>query len=257
MKVYISIISHNHSDLIRNLECVDSLCDKFNVIIKSNTPHDDFSFLTDKARFYHVDEEYSLGFGRNNNTVFKYCIDELGMKDNDIFIVLNPDVIISSDALANLVELMVAQPLPITAINLYRDCEFKLYDHSVRRFPKLLDFIKSFSGFKNETIINKASISNNTNVDWAAGSFIGFYASHYKALKGFDEGYFMYCEDVDICFRSKLINKPVTYIPSIKAVHLGKHNNRKIMSMHFLWHLKSVFRFLLARAGLVKARSII
>ena len=47
--------------------------------------------------------------------------------------------------------------------------------------------------------------------------------SYYRQLNGFDERYFMYCEDIDICYRScKIHGKRVMYFPNIKAVHLSK-----------------------------------
>jgi GT2 family glycosyltransferase len=67
----------------------------------------------------------------------------------------------------------------------------------------------------------------------------------YRALKGFDEGYFMYCEDIDICYRAKQLATDILYFQDIKAVHLAQHSNRRVFSKHFFWHLKSIARFLL------------
>jgi len=127
-------------------------------------------------------------------------------------------------------------------------------DNSIRKFPSLTQFGKSFLGLGNPTIINKNIVSAPTIVDWAAGSFLAFRSSHYAALKGFDEGYFMYCEDVDICYRSMLLGEQVVFFPQIKMQHLAEHANRSIFSKHFYWHVKSALRFLLKRNGLVKAQ---
>ena len=55
-------------------------------------------------------------------------------------------------------------------------------------------------------------------VDWAAGSFLLFKASLFRKLGGFDPGYFMYCEDIDICWRAqKLFNQQLLFNPNIKA----------------------------------------
>ncbi len=40
-------------------------------------------------------------------------------------------------------------------------------------------------------------------MEWVAGSFIAFKSSSYRKVQGFDENYFMYCEDIDICYRAK------------------------------------------------------
>ncbi|MDE1292895.1 hypothetical protein [Vibrio aestuarianus] len=82
-------------------------------------------------------------------------------------------------------------------------------------------------------------------VDWAAGSFLVFQADLYKKLNGFDENYFMYFEDVDICFRArKYYDQNVVYLSNIKAIHQGGYQNRKIFSKHFRWYFSSLLRFL-------------
>ncbi|WP_017026544.1 hypothetical protein, partial [Vibrio rumoiensis] len=145
--------------------------------------------------------------------------------------------------------------VPIAAINLFKDYDKTSYDNSVRSFPSFLQFVSSFLGGKNTSILDKKSILKPTNVDWAAGSFLAFKASYYKKLGGFDENYFMYCEDIDICYRSMKMGSPVMYYPQFEAIHLAKHANRKILSRHFYWHVSSVIRFLMTKVGLTKAKS--
>ena len=58
----------------------------------------------------------------------------------------------------------------------------------------------------------------------------------------------MYCEDIDICNRADIVyGEKLVYIPSVKAVHLARHKNKKILSKHFFWHLKSIVRYLFVR----------
>ncbi|MCC4793573.1 glycosyltransferase family 2 protein, partial [Vibrio lentus] len=190
-----------------------------------------------------------------NNIIYSYCEDALEMNREDIFIVFNPDIVANIDDIELLIKYMNQESHPIAAVNLFRDKELSISDNSVRNFPNLIQFSKSFLGLGNTTIINKNQTHKPTKVDWAAGSFLAFKAYHYKSLKGFDEKYFMYCEDIDICYRSNLIGYPVTFFPDIKIQHLAEHANRSILSKHFYWHVKSVFRFLLTRKNLTKSKS--
>lgn len=247
MNVYISVISHGHDKIINNLGCLKSLSDDFKIIIKSNKQGDDFAELKLCNNINWIDRDYGLGFGENNNHVFSYCINNLNMKDDDLFIVLNPDVLIDSNSIYELVTLMKKDKTHMSCINLFRNEEYTIYDYSIRDFPKLHQFIRSFLGFNNTAIINKSTITESTTVDWAAGSFLAFLVKRYKNLEGFDERYFMYCEDIDICYRSNKQGYPVVFYPQIRALHYAKHENRKLFSKHLYWHISSVIRFLLTK----------
>ncbi|EOV0841036.1 glycosyltransferase family 2 protein, partial [Cronobacter sakazakii] len=104
----------------------------------------------------------------------------------------------------------------------------------------------------NKTIVDKNSITKNTFVDWASGSFLLFTSQLYERLEGFDTKYYMYCEDIDICLRANLIiGAKLTYIPSVRAIHLAAHANRKLFSKNFIWHFSSAMRYLNRRRSLL------
>ncbi|MGR5000256.1 glycosyltransferase family 2 protein [Vibrio celticus] len=249
MKVVISVVSHGHEHIIKKLKSLDNLSEDFNVVIKSNKPGDDFSELSSKSKFHWInnEKEYNLGFGENNNVIYRYCVDNLNLSSGDYFLVVNPDVSVQHDTVLSLVKRMTLNNDKVACLNLYKDEGFTIYDNSVRSFPSLTNYISSFLGLRNDSIINKSNIDDTCKVDWAAGSFLAFEAQHYKNLDGFDERYFMYCEDIDICFRSHILGESVSFYPDLKALHLAEHANRKVFSRHFYWHLNSVFRFLLTK----------
>lgn len=246
MQVFIAVVSHGHGKLIEELSCLDRLSKTFHVVVKSNVMGDSLEKLTtDNNNAHWIDSQYDRGFAENNNIIFEYCIESLGMTNGDIFVVLNPDVVIQAEELSLLINRMQEHDIKMSCINLYKDNDYILYDNSIRHFPTLTQFIKSFLLGKNDSVIDKASIEQPLEVDWAAGSFLAFKSSHYRDLGGFDDKYFMYCEDIDICYRSKKIGVPLMYYPDVKAIHLAQHKNRNIFSKHFYWHIRSVIRFLL------------
>lgn len=257
MSTFISVVSHGHSQLIKQLNCLLELSNEFIVVIKNNLESDSFDFFNENKNIYIINKDYGLGFGHNNNIVFEYCKSVLGMNDDDSFIVLNPDVIIKSSDIKSLIDLMKADSTELAAINLFKDSDYSTYDYSIRKFPTFFQFISSFIGLGNSTIIDKNEITNSIQADWAAGSFLAFRSGLYRKLLGFDQGYFMYCEDIDICYRSLLQGYPLNYYPHIKAVHLAQHANRSVLSKHFIWHITSVFRFIRSKIGMVTPISII
>lgn len=57
--------------------------------------------------------------------------------------------------------------------------------------------------------------------DWVTGAFFLIRSDLAKKLKGFDEQYFMYVEEVDLCFRVKQLGYKVWYLPQWSIVHYG------------------------------------
>lgn len=244
MTIFISVVSHNHKSMIRDLGSIEKLSKEANVqvIIKNNT-NESFSDFC-RHNIYVVDSCKGSGFAKNNNLNFAFAINELKAKNDDYFIAVNPDVIISYEDIMHLVESMRNDQCVFSTVNLYKNADMTVSDDSIRNFPAFKDFLGSFLGFKNKTCLDKMSINEPCEIEWCSGALMAFKVSYYKELGGFDERYFMYCEDIDICHRSFINGVKVKYYPNVKAIHLAQHKNKKIYSRHFYWHVKSTIRFL-------------
>lgn len=230
--------------MIISSSTLKSLATQHFVIIKSNTPP------TRKLKNYCHQNNITLlystktkGFGANNNDIFRYAKRHLSMKTGDFFLVLNPDVEIHLSDINRLIHDAIKQSSNITAINLYKDTKFTIYDNSIRYYPKFLTPLKSLIGIKRNDFYDKTRIKQPISIDWAAGSFLLFTVDCYQVLNGFDERYFMYFEDADICTRANNENFNVQYFPHIKAVHYAAHNNRKLFSKHLIWYILSAIRY--------------
>jgi len=249
------VISHGHDNLITELGCLSQLKKHSDIkVILKNNYHNIDSSLTkfcQSNQIDFIDEEYGLGFGENNNYIFNYAVNKLELNDNDYFLILNPDVSIELIAILDIVNLAEKSNSELTTLNLYKDKKLSVFDNCVRKFPAVYDFISSYVGLGNKTIIDKAKVTEAVEVDWAAGSFLLFKASLYRKLGGFDPNYFMYCEDIDICWRAqKIFGEKLMFFPQIKAIHHAQHANRSLFSKHFVWHVKSMIRYLLLFYGL-------
>lgn len=64
-------------------------------------------------------------------------------------------------------------------------------------------------------------------VGWLSGSFMVLRRSAFEAVGGFDEGYFMYFEDVDLCDRLGRAGFASVYVPSATVLHVGGHSTTK------------------------------
>jgi GT2 family glycosyltransferase len=245
LPLFISVVNHFHDALISNEETLKNLAKHHKVIVKSNTlPSTELkTYCKENNLSLMLPDDESKGFGANNNEVFNYAISQLRMQDNDFFLVLNPDVIITEESIEQLLLLATQFQSDISAINLYKNRERTLSDDSIRRYHSLLNPLKGLLGLKRNDAYDKSKIEKPITIDWAAGSFLLFTVKSYKKLKGFDEKYFMYFEDVDICTRANKQGLKVMYFPQIEAIHLAAHNNRKLFSNHFKWYLFSLIRY--------------
>lgn len=250
MNIYLAVVSHNHADMIINLDSLSKLSNKFKVILKNNASNDSDKLkkYCSQHNIYYLDESYGLGFGANNNYIFNYCRNHLNMRNDDYFILINPDVIISKESIEKLIFIMQENMIDLSGISLYKDDKYTVRDLSIRKYPTFITFLRSLIGngisYKD---ITKCYKEPYIDMEWAAGSFIAFRTDVYASLQGFNENYFMYCEDIDICYRAKKQGFNLKYIPCIQAIHNAQHNNRKLLSRHFFWHLFSALKFLYSK----------
>src|SRR5690606_14674162 len=85
-------------------------------------------------------------------------------------------------------------------------------------------------------------------VDWAAGMFMLFRAEAFEAIGGFDEGFHLYYEDVDICTRLWIAGWKVMLHPGVQVVHDAQrtsHRNFRYMR----WHVSRKARYLRKPTG--------
>jgi N-acetylglucosaminyl-diphospho-decaprenol L-rhamnosyltransferase len=83
-------------------------------------------------------------------------------------------------------------------------------------------------------------------VDWVSGCFMAFHSSVYQQLKGFDEKYFLYCEDIDICLRLQLAGYKMAEA-DFSIIH-DTHRGTLKKWDHFKWHVSSLLKLWSSRA---------
>ena len=65
-----------------------------------------------------------------------------------------------------------------------------------------------------------------SHVDWVSGCFMLINRKFYEQVGGFDDRFFLYFEDVDLCREARRIGKKVVYDPTFKVIHEGAHQSR-------------------------------
>ena len=172
-----------------------------------------------------------LGFGENHNQAFQQAT---GL----FFCVINPDIRLNNDPFPALISCLqdssiaVAAPLVVNENDAAED--------SARYFPTPLQILcKVLGGCKgSDYILNDGVVFP----DWVAGMFMLFRHETFEQAGGFDQRYFLYYEDVDLCARLRLLGYEVALCPDAKVVHhahRSSHRNFKYLT----WHLASMLRF--------------
>ncbi len=79
-------------------------------------------------------------------------------------------------------------------------------------------------------------------VDWAMGAALFMSRETYAQLGGFDQRYFLYMEDEDLCLRAWKQKIPVIYYPKVELIHNHLRGSTHL-SRKTLWHLQSLFKY--------------
>jgi N-acetylglucosaminyl-diphospho-decaprenol L-rhamnosyltransferase len=231
----LSIVSHRHNRMINSLlQDIGRHCGgEARVILTENVP-DPVAVSTENLSFpvETIVNRGPKGFGANHNAAFKRC-------RTPLYCVLNPDVRFGSDPLLPLSRALADERVGVVG-PLVRNPEGTPED-SARIFPTPGSLLRR--AFHEPAGPGYPIDRGPLEVDWIAGMFMLFRREAYAAVGGFDEGYFLYYEDVDICRRLHAKGFRVVYDPRTEIVHDARRASRGSPRLA-LHHLKSVLRFL-------------
>ncbi|MHB1347907.1 MAG: glycosyltransferase family 2 protein [Candidatus Humimicrobiaceae bacterium] len=232
--VSIIIVSYNSRDYLK--KCIDSILrfpphlsqNEYEIIIVDNNSTDGSVALIEK-------EYLRLGFIRlfknDANKGFSHA-NNLAIKNSDsrYFLLLNSDTEVYENSIDGLLEFFerlkekkinigIAGPKIINS-----DGSVQL---SCRRFPSFINAafytilagIKPDNRFSRRYKLTDADRSRPFEVDWVSGSAMMISAKALKHTGLFDENYFMYVEDVDLCYRMWQRQFKVYYYPLVKILH--------------------------------------
>ncbi|MBB1279862.1 glycosyltransferase family 2 protein [Pseudoalteromonas sp. SR41-1] len=248
-KIIIGIVSHGHYEYISKNEELLKIAELNNVyvVIKDNIKEGKLENYVKTHELEYVTTNEILGFGENNNFIFNHAKQKLNANNEDWFIIFNPDVVITLDEFKKLIVSLTAQNGAFFAPNLFKSEELVESENSVRYFPKLTNLFNPFLMKPINSPYNKDMLNEGDIVEWASGAFLCIKCSAFELVSGFNEKYFMYYEDVDLCYRLNKANISLRFLKNISAVHKGEYKNRSIFSKHFLWYLNSLTRFLFTK----------
>jgi len=229
------LINYNGSD--DTLACLQSLrkSDQLPfVVLVDNGSELGSRVSTDVAKeaypnIHVIQSEENLGFGGGNNLGISWALEHTDCK---YVYILNNDTISTHNSISILTEYMKAHPEVGACSPRIMSLD---YPDTVWYGGGYLDWSK---GGARSPMINKIfdGCMDNSNVTFITGCAMFLRREVLEETKGFDERFFIYCEDVDLSARIIEAGYKISYIPRSLLLHKAHSSLREGEGEHFFTH---------------------
>ena len=240
-KKQISFIIINYN-LAKEIEdCLNGLLEQINwppilnyevIIVDNNSPDKNLPNVEKKFRrsnisFYYLDE--NLGFGKGCNFGFSKA-------SGKYICFLNPDTIVKENIFLRIINLFEKDPL-IGIIGPQQLTRSPFFDFSAGFFPNIFFQLFHMLGigvfFEGCVTFFYTRVKKEKffEVDWILGAAIFIRADVFKQVNGFDQDYFMFSEEVDLCKRVSNLGLKIIYYPELQIHHIGSVSGKKNYSL--------------------------
>lgn len=237
MDLSISIVSHAQAalaaTLLGDLASLDASGTE--ILVTINVPEREDELLEAaqrcRAKVRFLRNASRMGFGANHNAAFRQA-------QGRFFAVLNPDLRIGRDPFPTLVSLAGNGAVGVAA-PVVRSPGGDL-ENSARRFPTPLSI--AFKLITRRMHPEYPITGSVLHPDWVAGMFMLFRREAYESIGGFDERYFLYYEDVDICWRLRRAGLDVVQATTVEVTHAARRDSHRRIS-YLAHHVRGMSRF--------------
>lgn len=255
--VSVVVVSFNTHDVLR--ECLQTLAKeaggvRYETIVVDNASRDASAEMVERefpaAKL--IRSGVNLGFAAANNRGF-------AIAQGRHVVLLNSDAFLRPGALPLAVERMDADPhIGLAGGRLVgRDDSWQ---PSARMFPSLINDLLSLSGlsakYRHSRFFGRfdrtwADQNEAAEVDWVPGAFSIIPRRVLEEVGYFDENFFLYYEEVDLCRRIKAAGYSIWYWPDVVVVHLGGESSKTVKHLTMssagsqltLWRMRSALLY--------------
>jgi GT2 family glycosyltransferase len=235
--ISIIILSYNTHDLLRN--CLKSLFlhnkkDVIEVIVVDNASHDESVKMVKKEfpLVMVIENKENVGFAKG-------CNIGANQAKGEYLFFLNSDTEFKFDnTLSELIELI--QDKKVGAVGGMMLNPDTSYQRTFGSFYTLSHVSKMlFLGEKSE--LSSQEYTNVQEVDWVSGGCMLVKKDVFTQIGGFDERFFMYVEDVDICYRIKQQGFRIVVDPKIHILHIGHGSSNRTFAITHIYKGLTLF----------------
>lgn len=221
-RVDVVVVAYNSGSTLRR--CVESLAgaDQLDVVVVDNASPEGGIETIDDLPVSIIRLDHNGGFAHGCNRGWR-----AGSAPYVLFI--NPDATLDRASLSLLVETLENDPRVGIGAPKILDQEGHL-DFSMRRFPRLrstyaqalfLHRLFPHAPWTDEVVRDADVYLQPASPEWVSGACFLIRRHLLELLGGFDEGFFMYSEDKDLCRRAVDAGWRISFVPEAVAVHVG------------------------------------
>jgi GT2 family glycosyltransferase len=247
--ISICIVSYNVKDDLR--ECLSSIRNNLKgigaeVIVVDNASRDGSAAMAKELfpEFLIIESRENLGFAKANNVAFRNS-------HADAILFLNPDTVITGRGFKGaLDDFMSRKELGAMGPKLL-NADGSL-QQGLRRFPGVFDTIVRFTFLRKLPFLDKLTqgyrmrgfdFDSMSEIDQISGAAFFIKRDVFMRVGLFDENFFVFYEEVDLCRRIWESGLKIVYDPSMEIIHKGgqsrKENNNLVRSIN----IKSVLYY--------------
>ncbi|HST17074.1 MAG TPA: glycosyltransferase family 2 protein [Gaiellaceae bacterium] len=241
MRTAAVVVSHGSAaELERLLPALEAQVDE--LIVVANVPGS-AGPLPPSARL--IENERPRGFGANVNAGTAASTAELVCS-------VNPDAVPREGAVSTLRDFLARHPRAGVAgpRMLYPDGSLQ---PSRRRFPTVAGTLVRRTPLRR--VLDPQRVQERhyyageaptepVQSDWMLGGFLMLRRTMLDELGGFDEGFFLYGEDIDLCYRAAQAGWERWYVPDSVVEHEHQAvTDRRLLTRRTLWHWRGILRF--------------
>ena len=274
MQLSIIIVNYNVRDLLLN--AIASLRRALvgiegEIIVVDNASSDGAVELLERdyPDVLTLPQDRNLGFGRAHNIGISHA-------KGEYILILNPDTLVQEDTLRKMIDFMEEHPKAGAVGCKILHPDGTLDPAAKRGFPspwsafsrvfglsRLFPRSRFFGGYNMSWIDDETT----NQVQALSGSFMFYRASVLRELGGFDSDFFMYGEDLDLCWRTRKGGWEVWYYPETSIIHLKGESTKRssldsiamfydAMEIFARKHFRSPILLQMVRIGILIRRGI-
>ncbi len=216
------------------------------IVVDNNSQDGSVEFLSARhPEVVYITNDENLGFGKANNQA-------ISIAEGKYILIINPDTLVSEDTFTVLVQHMEENQHCGAAGCKILNPDGSFAPESKRSVPTIWSSFTKVAGLS--TLFPKSSFFSEYYLDWLdedekasvpvlSGSFMFWRAELLKKLEGFDERFFMYGEDIDLCYRIQDTGFHIDYVPATSIIHYKGESTRK-GDLKYTWIFnKALYQF--------------
>ena len=243
----LSAVVVNYNSAGHLVDCVRSLradgADEIIVVDNGSTDRSRDALAAADPDAVWIQTGRNLGFGSAANR-------GVAVARHDLVAVMNPDAVVEPGALKALVAVLDGDGTVAVVGPRVENPDGSWYP-SARTFPSLRDalghaflhYVSPDNRFSRRYKLLDWDHDTARDVDWVSGTFMLVRRDAFDAVGGFDEAYFMYVEDVDLCWRVGQAGWRIRYEPAARVIHAIGGSSEGAPYRMIVAHHRSLYRF--------------